>query len=102
MSVPLVGGLVRAPAPLLRAIRSSRIASTAPVCDFGVPVPYPGRRLSKRIDVAGLPERQAIVEIRMRHEREHQCWLVLERGIEPYGYSETATAASHGARIFPA
>jgi DNA-binding HxlR family transcriptional regulator len=44
--------------------------------------------LTKRIDVAGLPERRAILEITMRHEREHQCWLVLERGIEPYGCFE--------------
>ena len=40
------------------------------------------------IDVAGLPERQAIVEITMRHEREHRCWLVLERGTSPYGCFE--------------
>jgi len=44
--------------------------------------------LTKRIDVAGLPERQAVVEIAMRHENEHRCWLVLERGIEPYGCFE--------------
>jgi DNA-binding HxlR family transcriptional regulator len=44
--------------------------------------------LTKRIDVTGLPERQAIVEITMRHEREHRCWLVLERGVEPYGCFE--------------
>jgi len=44
--------------------------------------------LTKRIDVAGLPERQAIVEVTMRHEREHRCWLVLERGTSPYGCFE--------------
>jgi len=44
--------------------------------------------LTKRIDVAGLPDRQAIVEIAMRPEHEHRCWLVLERGIEPYGCFE--------------
>lgn len=44
--------------------------------------------LTKRIDVAGLPDRQAVVEITMRHEHEHRCWLVLERGIEPYGCFE--------------
>jgi DNA-binding HxlR family transcriptional regulator len=44
--------------------------------------------LTKRIDVAGLPERQAIVEVTMRHERGHRCWLVLERGTSPYGCFE--------------
>ena len=44
--------------------------------------------LAKRIDVTGLPDRQAVVEITMRHENEHRCWLVLERGIEPYGCFE--------------
>lgn len=44
--------------------------------------------LTKRVDVPRLPERQAIVAITMRHEREHRCWLVLERGIEPYGCFE--------------
>jgi len=44
--------------------------------------------LTKRIDVAGLPERQAVVEITMRHVNEHRCWLVLEQGIEPYGCFE--------------
>lgn len=44
--------------------------------------------LTKRIDAAGLPERLAVVEITMRHEREHRCWLVLERGIEPNGCFE--------------
>jgi DNA-binding HxlR family transcriptional regulator len=44
--------------------------------------------LTKRIDIAGLPERQAIVEISMRHAGGHRCWLVLKRGIEPYGCFE--------------
>lgn len=44
--------------------------------------------LAKRIDVARLPERQAIVEITMRHETEHRCWLVLERGVEPHACFE--------------
>jgi len=44
--------------------------------------------LTKRIDIAGLPERQAVIEVTMRHENEHRCWLVLERGIEPYGCFE--------------
>ena len=41
--------------------------------------------LTQRIDIAGLPDRLTILEVTMRHEREHRCWLVLERGIEPYG-----------------
>ena len=41
--------------------------------------------LTKRIHIARLPDRQAIVDVTMRHENEHRCWLVLERGIEPYG-----------------
>ena len=44
--------------------------------------------LTNRIDIAGLPERKAVVEITIRHEYEHRCWLVLERGIEPYGCFE--------------
>ena len=44
--------------------------------------------LTNRIDVAGLPERQAIVEITMRHQGDHRCWLVLERGTSPYGCFE--------------
>lgn len=44
--------------------------------------------LTKRIDVARMPDRQAIVEITMRHDNEHRCWLVLEQGIEPYGCFE--------------
>ena len=44
--------------------------------------------LTKRIDPAGLPDRQAIVEITMRHQQEHRCWLVLELGIEPQGCLE--------------
>jgi hypothetical protein len=44
--------------------------------------------LTKRIDMSGLPERQTVVEITMRHERERRCWLVLERGIEPSGCFE--------------
>jgi DNA-binding HxlR family transcriptional regulator len=44
--------------------------------------------LTKRIDIARLPERQAVVDITMRHESERRSWLVLERGIEPYGCFE--------------
>ena len=44
--------------------------------------------LTKRIDVSELPERQAVLEMTMRHEDEHRCWLVLERGFEPYGCLE--------------
>lgn len=41
--------------------------------------------LTRRVDVARLPSRRTIVQFTMRHEREHRCWLVLERGQEPYG-----------------
>ena len=44
--------------------------------------------LTKRIEVAGLPKRKAVVEITMRHERDHRCWLVLARDFEPYGCFE--------------
>jgi DNA-binding HxlR family transcriptional regulator len=44
--------------------------------------------LAQRVDAPRLPDQQAIVEITMRHEGEHRCWLVLEQGIEAYGCLE--------------
>lgn len=41
--------------------------------------------LARRVDPARLPDRRTILEITMRHERRHRCWLVLERDQEPYG-----------------
>ncbi len=40
--------------------------------------------LTRRTDAARLPSRRAIVEFRMRHQRETRCWLVLERDQAPY------------------
>lgn len=44
--------------------------------------------LARRLDLARLPDRTVVVEIRVRHEKERRYWLVLERGIEPYGCLE--------------
>ena len=44
--------------------------------------------LAKRIDTALLPDRQAIVEITMRHQVERRSWMVLQQGVEPYGCLE--------------
>ena len=44
--------------------------------------------LAARVDARKLPEQQGIVEITVRSETERRYWLVLERGIEPYGCLE--------------
>jgi len=44
--------------------------------------------LAARIDARKLPEHQGIVEILVLGETERRYWLVLERGIEPYGCLE--------------
>jgi len=44
--------------------------------------------LTERIELSSLPDRQVIVELRMRHEEELRSWLVLEAGVEPYGCLE--------------
>jgi DNA-binding HxlR family transcriptional regulator len=44
--------------------------------------------LAARVDASKLPEQQGIVEITVRSETERRYWLVLERGIEPYGCLE--------------
>lgn len=41
--------------------------------------------LGERIATDRLPQRQVIVEITMRVAPPRQCWLVLERGVEPFG-----------------
>ncbi len=44
--------------------------------------------LANRIDPVGLPVRQTIVAITMRREEERRSWIVLQKGIEPYGCLE--------------
>ena len=44
--------------------------------------------LANRIDPARLPIRQAIIAITMRREDERRSWIVLQKGIEPYGCLE--------------
>jgi DNA-binding HxlR family transcriptional regulator len=45
-------------------------------------------RLTRRIDETRLPERRTVLEMRTHYAHEHRCWLVLERGREPYGCFE--------------
>ena len=35
--------------------------------------------LARRIDAGRLPDRQVVLEILARHERDHRCWLVLQQ-----------------------
>jgi DNA-binding HxlR family transcriptional regulator len=44
--------------------------------------------LGSLLDRQHQPERQVVVEITFRHERERRGWLVLNRGLEPYGCLE--------------
>jgi DNA-binding HxlR family transcriptional regulator len=44
--------------------------------------------LADRVATDRLPERQTVVELRMRHADERRSWLVLEAGAEPYGCLE--------------
>jgi DNA-binding HxlR family transcriptional regulator len=44
--------------------------------------------LTRRTDQAHVPERRTVIENRTHHEREHRCWLVIERGCDPYGCFE--------------
>ena len=44
--------------------------------------------LGERIDVTRLPARQTIIEVTMRRDDQRRAWLVLERGVEPYGCLE--------------
>jgi hypothetical protein len=45
--------------------------------------------LAGRIDRERLPDRQAVVEVAMRHRSAvHRGWIVLARGEEPYGCLE--------------
>ena len=41
--------------------------------------------LARRLDPAGLPDRQVVLEIRASHDSEHRFWLVIERDAEAYG-----------------
>ena len=41
--------------------------------------------LTRRIKEASLPARPTVIELRTHFERPHRCWLVIERGREPYG-----------------
>lgn len=44
--------------------------------------------LSERVARTDLPDRQVVIELRMRYEEEHRSWLVLEAGTEPYSCLE--------------
>ncbi|MFO7533112.1 MAG: helix-turn-helix domain-containing protein [Candidatus Limnocylindrales bacterium] len=44
--------------------------------------------LTDQVEVRRLPERQAIIELALRHERVHRSWLVLEKGAQAYGCME--------------
>jgi DNA-binding HxlR family transcriptional regulator len=41
--------------------------------------------LAQRVNRELLPERPAVLEIRLFHDRHRRYWLVLQRGVEPYG-----------------
>ena len=41
--------------------------------------------LAQRVDRDLMPERAVVVELRVLHERGRRYWLVLQRGVEPYG-----------------
>jgi DNA-binding HxlR family transcriptional regulator len=44
--------------------------------------------LGDRVDPDHLPSRQAIIALTMRGEHERRCWMVLEKGVEPFGCLE--------------
>lgn len=44
--------------------------------------------LTGRVRLSHLPQRQVIVEFRMRYEEELRSWIVLQSGVEPYGCLE--------------
>jgi DNA-binding HxlR family transcriptional regulator len=44
--------------------------------------------LGERVDRAHLPEKQAIIQLTMRHEPPIQGWLIIESGTEPQGCLE--------------
>lgn len=44
--------------------------------------------LIDRIDRSALPERSLVLDIRMQLDDDRRCWIVLERGLEPYGCFE--------------
>lgn len=41
--------------------------------------------LARRADPESMPRRPVILELRLHHQPDRRYWLVLERGIEPYG-----------------
>src|SRR6185312_7087050 len=41
--------------------------------------------LSQRVDPDRVPGRPVVLEIRLHHRHDRRYWLVLQRGIKPYG-----------------
>ncbi|WP_420754053.1 winged helix-turn-helix transcriptional regulator [Rhodococcus sp. O3] len=41
--------------------------------------------LAQRADPDRAPERPVVLELRLHHRRDRRYWLVLQRGVEPYG-----------------
>ena len=41
--------------------------------------------LAQRADLDRVPGRPVVLEIRLPHRLDHRYWLVLERGVQPYG-----------------
>ncbi|MGV9743326.1 winged helix-turn-helix transcriptional regulator [Rhodococcus zopfii] len=41
--------------------------------------------LAQRVDPGRAPERPVVLELRLRHRYDRRYWLVLQRGVEPYG-----------------
>jgi DNA-binding HxlR family transcriptional regulator len=41
--------------------------------------------LARRVDPDRVPRRPVVLELRLVHRRDRRYWLVIERGIEPYG-----------------
>ncbi len=44
--------------------------------------------LGERVQVDGLPDRQVVVALTMRHEQDLRTWIVLEAGVQPHGCME--------------
>ncbi len=41
--------------------------------------------LSQRVDPERVPRRPVVLELRLHHRHDRRYWLVLQRGVEPYG-----------------
>jgi DNA-binding HxlR family transcriptional regulator len=41
--------------------------------------------LAQRVDPNHLPERPVVLDLRLHHRLDRRYWLVLQRGVEPYG-----------------